>query len=149
MNAECCHSDGWSSCRSDTPSVMYCATCLRGWKKGHGNHRCIVMVCKLITGQSVRMDKYPVMEACGARLDLSTRLVQVLTALPLLPIGWYVEESLAGPPRGDFRPGEKISLGSSARADWLNVFTLIRRAWHSVAEWVGLVLRGLICAVAK
>jgi len=64
-----------------------CTTCLRGWKYGNGNYRCIVMVCNLFTGQSVRMDKYHVMEACGARIDLSTILVQVLTALPLLSIG--------------------------------------------------------------
>jgi hypothetical protein len=44
-----------------------CTTCLRGWKHGHGNYRCIVMVCKLITRQSVPMDKYPVREACLAR----------------------------------------------------------------------------------
>ena len=56
------------------------------------------------------------MEACGVRLDLSTRLLQVLTALPLLLIGWSLEESLVGPPGAGSGPGETIFLGHPARA---------------------------------
>jgi hypothetical protein len=88
MNADCCHSEGWSRCRSDTPSIMYDVfERLEIRVRELQDYRCIVMVCNLFTGQSVRMDKYHVMEVCGARIDLSTILVQVLTALPLLSIG--------------------------------------------------------------
>jgi hypothetical protein len=63
----------------------------------------------------------------------------------------YVMDKLvaSGPPRTGSGRGERNFRVLQAMADRIKIFTLNPKDWLSVADWLGLGLKGLICTIDK
>jgi len=65
----------------------------------------------------------------------------------LTSLGVSFQDCCEGSPT-DSEFGNRLNLFSGPTGvEWLNIFTLIRKDWSSVAELIGIVLEVLVCRV--